>query len=143
MKRVFAAVSTELRFHGNTIDPFNNSDINGAPDFFSCPNLAKCPSVVVGLTTKLICSILFDNFTLSLAYRVSCSLENILFCFSTGLVQLYIAGLPLRSCQTIGAPSVQGSAQGPFFSFLVAAGFEPTFLSLRSESLNRYPIGLL
>ena len=37
------------------------------------------------------------------------------FCFSTGLVQLYIDGLPLRSCQTIGAPSVQGSAQCPFF----------------------------
>ena len=45
--------------------------------------------------------------------------------FSTGLVQLYMAGLPLRSCHTIGAPSVQGSTQCPFFSFLVAAGFEP------------------
>ena len=33
------------------------------------------------------------------------------------LVRLYIAGLPLRSCQTIGAPSVQGSAQCPFFRF--------------------------
>ena len=32
---------------------------------------------------------------------------------SSGLVRLYIAGLPLRSCQTIGAPSVQGSAQCP------------------------------
>ena len=31
------------------------------------------------------------------------------FCYSTGLVQLYIAGLPLRSCRTIGAPSVQGA----------------------------------
>ena len=39
------------------------------------------------------------------------------FVFSTGLVLLYIAGLPLRSCQTIGAPSVQGSAQCPFFRF--------------------------
>ena len=37
--------------------------------------------------------------------------------FSTGLVRLYIAGLPLRSCQTVGAPSVQGSAQCPFFHF--------------------------
>ena len=37
------------------------------------------------------------------------------FFFPTGLVQLNIAGLPLRSCQTIGAPSVQGSAQCPFF----------------------------
>ena len=34
--------------------------------------------------------------------------------FSTGLVQLYITGLPLRFCWTIGAPSVQGSAQCPF-----------------------------
>ena len=38
--------------------------------------------------------------------------------FSTGLVQLYIAGLPLRSCRTIRTPSVQGSSQCPFFSFL-------------------------
>ena len=33
--------------------------------------------------------------------------------FSTGLVWLYIAGLQMRSCRTIGAPSVQGSAQDP------------------------------
>ena len=39
------------------------------------------------------------------------------FFFSTGLVRLYIAGLPLRSCQTIGAPSVQGSAQSLYFRF--------------------------
>ena len=45
---------------------------------------------------------------------------------STGLVRLYITGLPLRSCQIIGAPSVQGSAQCLFFSFLAAAGFVPT-----------------
>ena len=31
--------------------------------------------------------------------------------------RLYIASLPLRSCQTIGAPSVQGSAQCLFFRF--------------------------
>ena len=37
--------------------------------------------------------------------------------FSTGLVRLYIALLPLRSCETIGAPSVQGSAQCLFFRF--------------------------
>ena len=46
------------------------------------------------------------------------------FCFSTGLVRLYIAGLPLRSCRTIGAPSVQGSAQCVFFLLLVP-GLEP------------------
>ena len=45
--------------------------------------------------------------------------------FSTGLVRLYIAGLPLRSCRTIGAPSVQGSTQCALFSFMVAAGLEP------------------
>ena len=39
------------------------------------------------------------------------------FFFSTGLVRLYIAGLPLRSCHTIGATSVQGSAQCLFFRF--------------------------
>ena len=33
--------------------------------------------------------------------------------FSTGLVLLYIAGLPLRSCWTIGLPSVV--PQCPFF----------------------------
>ena len=38
-----------------------------------------------------------------------------LFFFPTGLVRLYIAGLPLKSCRTVGAPSVQGSAQRPFF----------------------------
>ena len=37
--------------------------------------------------------------------------------FSTGLVRLYIAGLPVRSYRTIGAPSVQGSAQCAFFRF--------------------------
>ena len=60
--------------------------------------------------------------------------------FSTGLVQLYIAGLPLRSCRTIGAPSVQGSTQCAFFSFLVAAGFEPSYFSLGIGHLNHYPI---
>ena len=39
------------------------------------------------------------------------------FVFSTGLVRLYIAGLPLRSCRTIGAPSVQGSTHCAFFRF--------------------------
>ena len=60
--------------------------------------------------------------------------------FSTGLVRLYVAGLPLRSCRTIGAPSVQGSAQCAFFLFLVAARFEPMYFSLGSEHLNHYPI---
>ena len=62
----------------------------------------------------------------------------VLVCFSTGLVRLYIAGLPLRSCQTIGAPSVPGSAQCLFFSFLVAAGLEPRvcthFLVIRKRT---------
>ena len=62
------------------------------------------------------------------------------FGFSTGLVRLYIAGLPLRSCRPIGASSVQGSAQCAFFSFLVAAVFEPMYFSLGSEHLNHYPI---
>ena len=35
--------------------------------------------------------------------------------FSTRIVRLYIAGLPLRSCRTNGAPSVQGSAQSLYF----------------------------
>ena len=61
------------------------------------------------------------------------------FFSSTGLVRLYIAGLPLRSCRTIGAPSVQGSAQYAFFSFLVAAGFEPTYFSLGCGHFNHYP----
>ena len=38
-----------------------------------------------------------------------------IFFLSTGLVRLYIAGLPLRSCQTIGAPPVQGSPNVRFF----------------------------
>ena len=57
--------------------------------------------------------------------------------FSTGLVWLYIAGLPLRSCRTIGAPSVQGSAQCPFFSFLAAAGFETHVLVLTMQTSYR------
>ena len=70
-------------------------------------------------------------------------LKKILFLFfgfSTGLVRLYIAGLPLRSCRTIGAPSVQRSAQCAFFSVPVAAGFKPMSLSLGGGCLNRYPI---
>ena len=46
--------------------------------------------------------------------------SNTIFFFPpTGLVRLYIASLPLRSCRTIGAPSVQGSVQCAFFSFLL------------------------
>ena len=47
------------------------------------------------------------------------------FGFSTGLVRLYIAGLPLRSCRTIGAPSVQGSAQCAFFRFWLQQDSNP------------------
>ena len=47
------------------------------------------------------------------------------FSFSTGLVQLYIVGLPLRSCRTIGAPSVQGSAQFGFFRFWLQQDSNP------------------
>ena len=75
--------------------------------------------------------------------RAFSNLSNVLFFFvffPTGLVRLYIAGLPLRSCRTIGAPSVQGSAQCAFFSFLVAAGFELTYFSLGSGHLNHFPI---
>ena len=48
-----------------------------------------------------------------------------LFVFSTGLVWLYIAGLPLRYCHTIGAPSVQGSAQCAFFRFWLQQDSNP------------------
>ena len=49
---------------------------------------------------------------------MSGSLQSLIFIFfPTGLVRLYIAGLPLRSCQTFGAPSVQGSAQSLYFRF--------------------------
>ena len=47
------------------------------------------------------------------------------FFFSTGLVRLYIAGLPLRSCRTIGAPSVQGSARCAFFCFWLQQDSNP------------------
>ena len=47
------------------------------------------------------------------------------FFFPTGLVRLYIAGLPLRSCRTIGAPSVQGSAQCAFFRFWLQQDSNP------------------
>ena len=40
-----------------------------------------------------------------------------------GVVQLHIAGLPLTSFRTIGAPSVQGASQCPFS--LPWAGLEP------------------
>ena len=45
--------------------------------------------------------------------------------FSTGLVRLYIAGLSLRSCRTIGAPSVQGSTQCAFFRFWLQQDSSP------------------
>ena len=40
-------------------------------------------------------------------HRVTgCAYRLFFFFFSTGLVRLYIAGLPLRSCWTTGPPSV-------------------------------------
>ena len=59
------------------------------------------------------------------------------FFFSTGLVRLYIAGLPLRSCRTIGAHSVQGSTQRPYwahYSLLVSAN-----ISQDSATLQQCP----
>ena len=51
--------------------------------------------------------------------------------FPSGLVQLYSASLKIRSYWTTGAPSVQGAFPNVQFSFLAAAGFEPTSLSLQ------------
>ena len=62
------------------------------------------------------------------------------FFFPTGLVHLYIAGLPLRSCRTSGAPSVQGSAQCEFFSVSGSSRIRTHVLVIRRRSLNRYPI---
>ena len=47
------------------------------------------------------------------------------FFFPTGLVRLYIAGLRHRSCCTIRAPSVQGSAQCAFFRFWLQQNSNP------------------
>ena len=61
--------------------------------------------------------------------------------FSTGLVRLYIAGLPLRSCRTIRAPSVQGSAQCAFFFVSGSSRIRThVYFSLRSGHINHYPI---
>ena len=54
-----------------------------------------------------------------------CVFFCVFFCFSIGLVRLYIAGLPLRSCRTIGAPSVQGSAQCASFRFWLQQDSNP------------------
>ena len=59
--------------------------------------------------------------------------------FSTGLVRLYIAGLPLRSCWTIGLPSVGGSPNVRF-SFLVTSGFEPTSWVLPCRRATTAPL---
>ena len=56
---------------------------------------------------------------------------------STGLVRLYIAGLPLRSCRTIGAPLVCPLC---VFSFLAAAGFEPTSWFIPCGRLTAAPL---
>ena len=53
---------------------------------------------------------------------------NFVCLFYPGLVQLWSAGLPLRSWWTIGAPSVQGDLPVPIFRFstcMAAVGFEP------------------
>ena len=47
------------------------------------------------------------------------------FCFSTGRVQLYIPGLPLRSCWTTGAPSVQGAIPMSNFRFWLQQDSNP------------------
>ena len=76
--------------------------------------------------------------------RIGSLLSNSFFFplgFSTGLVQLYIAGLPLRSCWTIGAPSVQGAFPNVQFSFLAVAGFEPTSLLLQRGLVNSKDVG--
>ena len=66
--------------------------------------------------------------------------KKIVFVFSTGLVRLYIAGLPLRSCPDHWATFCGWGLPMSVFSFLVAAGFEPTSLSLGGGCLNHYPI---
>ena len=60
--------------------------------------------------------------------------------FSIGLVWLYIASLPLRSCPNHWATFCRGGFPMSFFSFLVAAGFERMTLSLGDGHLNCYPI---
>ena len=45
--------------------------------------------------------------------------------FSTGLVQLYIAGLPFRSCWTTGAPSVEGAIPMSNFHFWQQQNLNP------------------
>ena len=72
----------------------------------------------------------------SALFRFSLFFFPFSFC-STGLVRLDIASLPLRSCQTIGAPSVQGSAQCLFYSFMAAAGFETHILVITMRTSYR------
>ena len=62
--------------------------------------------------------------------------------FPTGLVRLYIAGLPLRSCWTSGPPSEgggEGSSQCPFF-ISGSSGIRTHFLLITVQTLYRYPI---
>ena len=59
------------------------------------------------------------------------------FGFSTGLVRLYIAGLPLRSCWTIGPPS-EGSAQCPFFVSAGSSGTRTHVLYLMRRTRYHY-----
>ena len=52
-------------------------------------------------------------------YHMIIEFVFLFFCFSTGLVRLYIAGLPLRSCRTIGNLLCRGLPNVRFFLFLV------------------------
>ena len=70
------------------------------------------------------------NNSLVLIYFFQIVLYFFLFflSFYPGLVQLWLAGLPLRSWWTIGAPSVQGAIPLSIFRFsyqVAVVGFEP------------------
>ena len=75
--------------------------ICGMLDTLDCPVRICVLSMIICILRKRVCRYFVFLF----------------FVFSTGLVRLHITSLPLRSCQTIGAPSVQGSAQCPIFRF--------------------------
>ena len=60
--------------------------------------------------------------------------------FSTGLVQLLQRRSSTEILPDYWGTFCAGVCPRSVFSFLVAAGFEPTSLSLRSGRFNRYPI---